>query len=119
MTEKKWKETIISKCRAVGTYRDSFEPVIDSLAAILAQRDKTRAEFRKSGGKSVMEYTNKNGSTNLIKNPLLVLWNDQNQTALSYWRDLGLTPAGLKKLNEKAMEPPKRSALSEALKNLG
>lgn len=119
MTEKKWKQVITDNCKAVGTYKEAFDPTIDTLASVLAQRDKTKAEFRKSGGKSVMEYTNKNGSTNLIKNPLLVLWDDLNKSALSYWRDLGLTPAGLKKLNEDAMKPPKKNALSEAMKKFG
>lgn len=119
MTEKKWKETITAKCKAVGTYKEAFDPVIDSLASILAQRDKTKAEFRKSGGESVMRYTNKAGAENIVKNPLLVLWDDLNKSALSYWRDLGLTPAGLKKLNDKALQPQKKNALSEAMKKLG
>ena len=55
----------------------------------------------------------------MVKNPLLVLWDDLNKSALAYWRDLGLTPAGLKKLNEKAMQTPKKNALNEALKKLG
>ncbi len=119
MTEKKWKETITAKCKDVGTYKDAFDPVIESLASILAQRDKTKAEFKKSGGKSVMCHTNKAGAENVVKNPLLVLWDDLNKSALAYWRDLGLTPAGLKKLNEKAMQAPKKNALNEALKKLG
>lgn len=119
MTEKKWKETIRSKCEEVGTYKPAFDPAIESLASILAQRDKTRTEFKKSGGKSVMEHTNKHGDTNLVKNPLLVLWDDLNKSALAYWRDLGLTPAGLKKLHEKALQQPKKNPLAEALKNIG
>lgn len=120
MTEKKWRETITGKCKEVGTYKPAFDPVIESLASILAQRDRTKAEFKKETHcKSVLEYTNKNGSTNLVKNPLLVLWDDLNKSALAYWRDLGLTPAGLKKLNEKAMQKSKGSALADAMKKLG
>ena len=40
---------------------------------------------------------------------------DLDTQALAYWRDLGLTPAGLKKINEAAMKEKKRSALVEAL----
>lgn len=118
MTEKKWKETIKAKCIEVGTYKPAFDPVIESLASILAQRDKTKKEFKDSGGKSVIRYTNKAGAENMIKNPLLTLWDDLNKSALAYWRDLGLTPAGLKKLNEKAMKPTKQSPLEKALKDL-
>jgi hypothetical protein len=45
--------------------------------------------------------------------------NDLNRDALAYWRDLGLTPAGLKKTDEAAMKQRKKSALGEALKGLG
>jgi hypothetical protein len=45
--------------------------------------------------------------------------NDLNRDALAYWRDLGLTPAGLKRVNEQALKAAKRSALSEALKGIG
>lgn len=119
MTEKKWKETIKAKCLEVGTYKPAFDPVIESLASILAQRDKTKKEFKDSGGKSVISFTNKSGAANMVKNPLLTLWDDLNKSALAYWRDLGLTPAGLKKLNDKALQKPKQSALAKALKDLG
>ena len=67
----------------------------------------------------MVEHTNKNGSTNMVKNPLLALLDTQNATALAYWRDLGLTPAGLKKLNENALKKPKTNALTEALNKIG
>lgn len=62
------------------------------------QRDATRKEFEDGGGKSVIEYTNKGGATNMSKNPLLVMWDEMNKTALAYWRELGLTPSAYKKL---------------------
>jgi hypothetical protein len=55
----------------------------------------------------------------MTKNPLLVLWDDLNKSALAYWRDLGLTPSGLKKISADAMKPKKTSALAEALRDLG
>lgn len=98
MKKTAWKNRIISATKAVGTYRDAFLPMIDTLANILAERDKIYQEYVETGAKPVVEHTNKNGSTNMTKNPLLVSWGDMNTSALSYWRDLGLTPAGLKKL---------------------
>ena len=94
-------------------------PVIETLASTLEQRDKTYSEFIESGGKAALPYTNKNGSTNLSKNPLLVLWDDLNKSALVYWRDLGLTPSGLKKIDDGALQKKKISALAEVLKDLG
>lgn len=119
MTKLKWKKKIIEQCQAVGTYKDPFLPVIETLAATLEQRDKTKKEFEDAGAQSIIMYTNKAGATNCSKNPLLVLWDELNKSALAYWRDLGLTPAGLKKIDEKAMKPKKRSALAEALNSLG
>lgn len=98
VSKKKWKNIINKQLESLGLMEDAYESTVDSLAAILEQREKTFAEFQESGGKSVIEYTNKGGSTNMTKNPLLVLWDDLNKTALAYWRELGLTPSSYKKL---------------------
>lgn len=119
MEAKKWKNKITEQCKEVGTYRKAFAPIIDALAQVLAQRDATREELEASGGASVIKYTNKFGATNYTKNPLLVLWNDLNKSALAYWRDLGLTPAGLKKIDEAALKGKKQSALEKALSEIG
>jgi hypothetical protein len=44
---------------------------------------------------------------------------DLNAQALTYWRDLGLTPSGLKKLDDQALKAKKRSSLAEALREIG
>ena len=118
MDAKKWKAKITAQCKEVGTFRKAFCPAIETLAQVLAQRDATRKEFEESGGASVIEYTNKFGATNYTKNPLLVLWDDLNKSALAYWRDLGLTPAGLKKIDEAALKGKKQSTLAKALSEL-
>lgn len=82
-------------------------------------RDKAQKQFDDSGGQAVVEHTNKGGATNITKNPALTIIMDCNAQALQYWRDLGLTPSGLKKINEQAMQKQKRSALAEALKAVG
>ena len=66
----------------------------------------------------MIEYTNKAGATNVIKNPLLVLWMDLNQSALALWRDLGLTPKGYKDITGDKQKKPKESALAAALKSI-
>jgi hypothetical protein len=48
------------------------------------------------------------------------VWQDLNTQALAYWRDMGLTPAGLKKLNDAALKAAKKGTpLEEALKGIG
>lgn len=118
-SKKKWIEEIRQACESMGTYKDAFLPTIEMLADVIIQREKTWKEFEESGGTTMIPYTNKNGSTNLIKNPLLIMWNELTKTALAYRRELGLTPAGIKKLNEKALQEKKRSAIAIALSDIG
>ena len=114
-----WVARITGSCQAAGTWREWFTDVIDTLAAILERRDALEELFAAEGGEVMIEHTNKAGATNYEQNPILRMINDLNRDALAYWRDLGLTPAGLKKIDEAAMKQRKKSALEEALKGLG
>ena len=119
MKQKAWQSKIKKCCVEAGTYRAFFDNAIDTLAAILEKRDDCEKEYVASGSKPVMSYINKFGAENTVKNPLLVLWDDLNKSALAYWRDLGLTPAGLKKIDEAALKGKPQSALEKALSELG
>ena len=103
MNKRTWKTKIKKACRAVDTYKPEFDYVIDTLAGILERRDDVAAAYEENP-RPVIEYTNKNDSTNQVKNPLLVLIEDMDKAALAYWRDLGLTPAGLRKINERTFK---------------
>lgn len=117
--KRQWQEAITQDCQALGVYKAAFDPTIAMLADLMVQREDTWQEFEDSGGMSMLPYTNKAGAENFVKNPILVMWNELTKTALSYRRELGLTPAGLRKLDEKAMKSKKRSPLAEALRDLG
>ena len=114
-----WKHKIIAQCEAVGTYKDAFLPAIDALSRLLENRDKVYAEFLDSGAESIIEKVSDRGAVNTAINPQLRLWQELNRDALAYWRDLGLTPAGLKRIDDAAVKKPKVSALAEALKDVG
>ena len=103
MKKRAWKTKIKKACIAVDTYKPEFDYVIDTLAGILERRDDVAAAYEEDP-RPLIEYTNKNDSTNQVKNPLLVLIEDMDKAALSYWRDLGLTPAGLRKINERTFK---------------
>lgn len=118
MNKAGWKKKIRAACEGAGTYRPFFDAVIDTLAETLEQRDEAMKQFKESGGEPVIIHTNKGGNANMAKNPCLVLWNELNATALHYWRDLGLTPAGLKKLNEDALKE-KAGGFSDLLREIG
>lgn len=113
-----WRNKIIAACKEAGTYEPYFEHVIKTLSEILEKRDAVAEEYKRLGSQPIVRYTNKGGATNPTKNPALALWDDLNKSALVYWRDLGLTPAGLKKIKGDMPEPEKESALVKALKEM-
>ena len=119
MKRRTWEKRIKEACKKAGTYRPFFDTTILSLSEILEKRDEVEKYYQDTGARPLIKYTNKNGSTNMVKNPALVMWDDLNKSALAYWRDLGLTPAGLKRIDQSAMQQKKTNGLAEALKDLG
>lgn len=118
MTELQWRKAITKDLTGLGIWKPEFESTVKMLAEVMVQRQKVWADYEADGCRSVIIGVNKGGSEYMAKNPLLSMWDDLTKTALSYRRELGLTPAGLKKLKENAMDGPKRSALAEALAKL-
>lgn len=113
-----WRKKIKQQCKDAGIYREYFDDIIATLADILERRDKAKLQFDETGGSPVVPYTNKNGSTNLVKNPILKEISDCEKIALVYWKELGLTPAGLNRIDDKQMKAKKKSfdsILSEVL----
>lgn len=103
-TSKTWKSRIRKACKEAGTYRPFFEHTIGTLAEIMERRDAALEQYEMTGGKPVVAHTNKAGATNLERNPTLLVAADCEKTALQYWRDLGLTPAGLKRIDDGSMK---------------
>lgn len=120
MTKDDWIKRIIEASKDAGTYRPYFDSIIETLAETMEMRDNAKDKFEQSGGQTVVMHTNKGGNANIVKNPALVVVDDLNKTALAYWRDLGLTPAGLKRINEDAMKKgTQKNSLGSVLKDLG
>ena len=113
-----WRDKIRRQIQATGTYRPAFCSVVDALAKVLEQRDAAYQQFIAEGSQFVVERVSDRGAINRAKNPLLQTWMDLNSQALSYWGQLGLTPAGLKKIDEDAMKPRKQDALAKVLSDL-
>lgn len=116
MNRENWRRIITESCEKVGTNEPQYEPVMDTLAGILEKRDLAEAEFEASGGECmIVKINTRSGEPNQAKNPALSLYMDLNTQALAYWRDLGLTPAGLKKINADALNAKATSDGFEAL----
>ena len=118
MTKKKWAETVKKQMEKLGIVEPAYDTVVETLAAILEKRDKVELEYKRTGSQPVLMYTNKGGASNLSKNPLLVLWDDLNKSALAYWRELGLTPSSYKKMTGDGPKQEKPNGLVEALKSV-
>lgn len=119
MDKKKWKKKIKTACETAGTYQPFFDSVIDTLAGVLAMRDDAQEQFEASGGNTVVAYTNKGGSTNLVKNPALVVIMDCNTQALAYWKELGLTAKAYKGTTGSIKPVQDSTTLEDALASLG
>ena len=111
-----WAKRIKKACEDAGTWKDCFSQTAETLADILEKRDAAQAVWEADGAEVLVTYTNKGGAENQAIHPALKLVTDLNRDALTYLRDLGLTPAGLRKINEDAMRPRKASALADALR---
>ena len=53
-----------------------------------------------------------------VKNPALLVVMDCNTQALAYWRDLGLTPAGYKRLNADVVKDEGQGNLESLLEKM-
>lgn len=118
MDAKKWRSLVKRQLKGLGQTEKAFESVISTLADILEQRDHVFDQYVEEGSHPVNEYTNKAGATNTVKNPLLVLWDDLNKSALAYWRELGLTPSSFKKLTGDGPKKTAAGGLAAALRDL-
>lgn len=104
--------------KKVGTYDASFMYTINVLARVLADYDTTVKNFKSLGGQVVVKHTNKGGSTNIVKNPLYLAIEKLRDDIITYSRELGLTPAGLKRINSEGPKTQKPGTLEKVLNEL-
>ena len=119
MNKTSWKKKIKKACEAANTYQPFFDSVIDTLAGIMELRDNAQEKFDASGGSTIVKHTNRGGSTNIVKNPALVVLMDCNAQALAYWRELGLTSRSYKAMTGSLNVQVESKSLEEALADLG
>lgn len=114
-----YKKKIVQDMKSIGTYKPEFNKIIDNLANIYEDMDTARDQFKKSGGNIVVKHTNKNGSTNIVKNPFFLAIEGLQNNILMYNRELGLTPAGYRKIKgEAAIPEEKRKGIASILEEI-
>ena len=104
MEARKWKYVIKKQMTDLGIYRDEFGTVVSSLSALLEERDKVKKQYKDEGSTPLVTFVSDRGAENKKKNPLLGVWQELERDALQYWRELGLTPAQFKKMNQDSPE---------------
>lgn len=118
MDKEGWKRKIKKACKEAGTYQPFFDSVIDTLSQIMEARDGAHEQYVVSGAHPTIIHTNKAKEKNVTKNPILVMENELNAQALAYWRDLGLTPKGLRALTSEVVETKGNGGLDKLLEKL-
>ena len=118
MNKKQYQNRILYATKKIGTYNNAFNQIINTLSDILTERDRVYEQYVADGARPLIEVTTDRGAKQQRPNPLLKQWTELNAAALAYWRDLGLTPAGLKKINEDGLKEKKVSALDSILSGL-
>lgn len=122
MEQKKHENEIKRFMKSLGIYKKEFNRTISICAAMLKNLDELEQHFFDSGNEYIVEHTNKNGNTNTQKNPEYQCIESLRRDILVYLRELGITPQGLKRYNEKltASEKKKEDAgLEKVLKMFG
>lgn len=114
---KKILKKTMESMKALNTYRPQFLPTMQAYSQARRQLDCLQKQFADSGYQVMEEYTNKNGSVNLRKTALYLSIEILRKDILNYENTLGLTPAGLKKINKEMETKKKTDRLGEALRN--
>lgn len=119
MNKEEWTERIIQCCKDAGTYQPFYMDVIETLARVLEDRDKAEEQYIQTGSNpTITRIGDRNKEKYIAKNPVLIVRNELNTQALALWRDLGLTPKGLKQLSSEVVTSNKETSFEKLLKGL-
>ena len=118
-----YKRQIIERLKSLSLYKPEFTPTIERLASLYVECDQIDEQYEADGACPVIMHTNTTGKTNPKKNPILEARDTVYTQILSHERELGLTPAALKKINESILKTKQvsgfASALADALRGAG
>jgi len=103
----------------LGTYRPEFDRTIRTYAEITYDYKLLMRQFDQSDDPYVEEYTNKSGATNAMTTAIYSEIKMIRKEMVSVESILGLTPAGLKRINNEMDKGKKKtSSLAMALSSL-
>lgn len=111
-------EQTVKDMQTVGTYKVEFSPAITRYAEMRVQYDLQMSQWYSDGCRITEQYTNKAGATNVRKTALYQSLENLRKELIDLENIFGLTPVGLRKIKNKAMEQKKESPLAKALSKL-
>lgn len=98
------EEKIREAMKAAGIYNEIFEDSIKALAKAERQLARSEKEWRRQGGQMVIQQVNKTGAEYTAKSPYWAVVEAQRKDVQALREKLGLTPSGLKKVQQKAAD---------------
>ena len=110
-TAKGYREKIRAACRVIGTYKPEFEPVISRLADYYLRQKQLDELYIQDGSRPMVKLAN----GRQVKNPVLEEKDKLSRIILELERELGLTPAALRRVNESAFKVKEQSGFSLGL----
>lgn len=109
------KKIIEDYMKEMGIYDPSFIISISILAKLFSDYALIRKDWEEEGCPLTQEHTNKMGKTNTVKDPLYQAMEKLRMDILTYLKELGLTPNGLKKIKQNSFETVEKSSKIDKL----
>ncbi len=118
MTAEEYKPIIKAQMNYSPEMMQSFETCITICAEILEERDRVTAQYIAEGAKPTIDFQTEKKTSNPKINPLLKTMQELNAQALLYLRDLGISPAGRRKLQGQALPEKPRKTESDIMQEI-
>lgn len=111
-------EQTVNDMKTLGTYKVEFSPAITRYSEMRVQFKILMEQWYADGCKITEKYTNKAGATNNRKTALYQAIEVLRKEITDLENLFGLTPAGLKKIDQKGLAQKKESPLAKALSKI-
>ena len=109
MSVKRNREKLIAAMQTVGVYRQEFAEAIELTAKLMEDCAKAEKQTRAKDFEPIVIKVNKTGQAYQAKNVWTTMVEQYRKDIIANLAQLGLTPAGLKKLNDELKRrPPKQ-----------
>lgn len=100
------KKKVVSALQHLGVYKNEFDDSIERYVALQKEYKQIYKKYVDGGYKCTVDT-----AAGVKKSPVVTTLESLRRDLLQLEESLGLTPRGLLKLNEKAFEKPKKSAI--------